>query len=669
MFLHIAEFIFTVGLTLGVGSSTFALIFFIRALQDGVIDASEKRFMHTVYTVLRIGMVLIFVGLIGSAFLDTISLQLGLQLALLSIITINAILMTKRIMSMRFGPILAGGSWYSLFLVTQTSIASLGVVVSGVAYILFLIAFYNIFEYLKQRFIPAKGSFAGEVFTDQKTRDAYATDASAFKLMPQAVYAPKHVADIQALIQMCRENRKSGGTASLTVRAGGTDMSGGPLTTGWIVDLTTHMNRIEIDPVKQTATVEMGAYFRDIEAAAKQHGLMFAPYPSSRLMCGIGGMIGNNASGEKSLRHGATSDNVLALDVVFADGSVRHIAPKSLKDATSPDESVLIDLYRTHGAALKKATGNVKKAASGYRLEKVVQKQTLNAVPLFVGAQGTLGIVTSAVLKLVPIPAHTDLLLISATELGQLSDIVKMVSLHNPEALETFDINTYKKAQEHLAEHARAILPHIDGEAQLFILAQFSESTPKETQKQAMACSAALKERGYVVAHVTDAKIVDAAWQVRRNSFTLMRDHNPEGWHAVPCIEDVIVPLSALGVFIGKLQDILKKRRIQYGFHGHIGDGSFRIIPIFNFATKTLEKDIHGLMTDVFALVKKVKGNLSADHSDGIIRTPYLKEFYGESLYGVFETIKHTYDPENIMNPGKKVGGSVEALNKSLNRG
>lgn len=669
MLLHIVDFIFTVGLTLGVGSSTFALIFFIRALQDGVIDASEKRFMHSVYAVLRIGMVLSLIGLIGHALYSVYSLQLGLQLTLLVVITTNAVLMTKRLMPMRYGPVLAGGSWYSLFIVTQTDIASLGLGFALIGYIVFLAIFFNVLEYLKRRFIPAKGGFTGEVMTDQKTREQYATDASAFKRIPQAIYYPKHIDDVRALISMCRENRKGGGNASLTVRAGGTDMSGGPLTTGWIVDLTKHINHLEIDPVAKTATVEMGAYFRDIETAAQAHGLMFAPYPSSHLLCGIGGMIGNNASGEKSLRHGATSDNVLELEIILADGSVRRIVPKQLKDATLPDEKVLIDLYHQFGTALKKATGSVKKAASGYRLEKTVQKNTLNAVPLFVGAQGTLGIVTKAVLKLVPIPKHTDLLLVSATKLTDLSHIVKTVFEHNPEALETFDINTYKKAQEHLSEHARAILPFIDGEAQLFILAQFSEDTAEATKTQASACMSVLTEKGYCVHHITDSRVVDSAWQVRRNSFTLMRDYNPAGQRAVPCIEDVIVPLSALGTFIGKLQQILAKRRISYGFHGHIGDGSFRIIPVFNFASKTLEKDIEGLMLDVFLLVKKLKGNISADHSDGIIRSPYLKEFYGEELYGAFEEIKKLYDPENIMNPEKKVGTSIEVLNQSLNRG
>lgn len=671
------DFVYALGLTLAAGSSTFALIFFIRALQDGVIDASEKRLMHTVYFVLRIGMFTILAALIGYTVFGAFSPALWLKWALLGIITLNAFLMTKRIMPMHYGPIVAGGSWYSLFFVSQTPIASLGYLVCAIAYILFLILFYTVYEYLKRRFIPAHGTFSGEVRTDTQTREVYATDASAFKRVPQAIYYPKSVTDIQNLVAMVHENRKKGGTASLTVRAGGTDMSGGPLSSSWVVDLTKHLTAISIDPVAQTATVETGAYFRDIEEAARLHGLMFAPYPSSHLLCGIGGMLGNNASGEKSIRFGPTSNNVLSLEAVLADGSLFSAAPKPIEAATSRIEQGVAALYTRFGAALKKATGNVTKAASGYRLEKVIDKKTFNAVPLFVGAQGTLGIITKATLKLVPIPEHRELILISAKTLLALPEIMKTVLAYNPEAVETFDINTFKKAQEHLPEHARAILPFIDASAHLFILAEFSEKTKKITEKQADACMEALEKKDCFTCHaheawrvhrIHDPRIIDSAWQIRRNSFTLMRDHNADGFRAVPCIEDVIVPVTALGAFIEGLAKILKKRKIAYGFHGHIGDGSFRVIPVFDFRSKTLEKDIAGLMEDVFRLVKKLKGNISADHSDGIIRTPYLQEFYGEKLYGAFVEIKKLFDPENIMNPNKKVGGTVELLNASLNK-
>ncbi|MBP7805127.1 MAG: FAD-binding oxidoreductase [Candidatus Pacebacteria bacterium] len=664
MFEIIVDIIYTLGLTLGVGSSTFALIFYIRALEDGVVDPSEKRFMHTVYIVLRIGMVLIGIGLVG--LLSTKSATLILQWILLIIITINAVLMAYRYMPMKYGPVIAGGSWYSLFLVSKTPIANFNAYWLLVCYASFLIFVYVVFQYLKSKFTIVKGTYGGDVVSDSTTLEQYSTDASSFKLLPQAVYYPKNVNDIVELTKMCKESRKTNPRASLTLRAGGTCMSGGPLNTGWIVDMTKHMNHISIDAKNMTATVEMGAYFRDIEDEAQKHGLMFAAYPSSHRICGIGGMLGNNASGEKSLRCGATSDNVLELEVVLADGTVERIAPKQISELTTDREKQLYAFYEKYGTKMRKATGSVKKSASGYRFEKLVHDTVFSAVPLFVGAQGTLGIITKATLKLTPIPKYTELLLIPASSLKDIPTTIDIIHHHNPEGLETFDRNTFAKAKEHLSEAVKRVEPYIQPKSHLVILAQFSERTEKATKDQANKCLETLIKRGFHAVHVTQKEDVQAVWEVRRNSFLLMRDYNETGRRAVPCIEDVIVPLPELGTFIIELREILKKRALNYGYHGHIGDGSLRVIPIFDFTKPTVGNEITELMNEVFALVKRLKGNISADHSDGIIRSPFLKDFYGEELYGVFAEIKRLYDPDNIMNPNKKLGGSIGFLNICL---
>lgn len=662
----LTEIIFSLGLTLGVGSSTFALIFFIRALEDGVVDPTERKFLGTVFVVLRIGMALLFLGLLLSLMLPA-ALPLPLWL-LLGVITVNAVLMDRHIMPMQYGPVLAGGSWYSLFFVSRTPLGELSLLILIPLYVAFLLVFYGVFTYLKKKFTHPKVTPRVEGVTDPAILAKYSTDASCFSLTPGMVYYPKNVADVVLLTEMCAKAQEKDPQASLTVRAGGTCMSGGPLNTGWIIDMTKYMNGIVIDPVNRTATVEMGAYFRDIEDEAAKHGLMFAPYPSSRRICGIGGMIGNNASGEKSLRLGATSDNVQELEVVLADGTVERVLPKPQSELTSPREKALLALAMKHGSALRRATGEVKKAASGYRIEKIVEGDTFSLIPLFVGAQGTLGIVTKAVLTLTPIPKYTELILISAPSLKDISKSIETIGRFNPEGLETFDWHTFKKAEEHLSDSAKLIAPYINPASHLIILAQFSERTKKATMEQAARCQSALIEAGFSALQVTNPLHVEAAWNIRRNSFLLMRDHNPEGMKAVPCIEDVIVPLPALGTFITSLRTILKKRKIAYGYHGHIGDGSLRIIPVFDFRNPNVHDEIIGLMNDVFALVKKHKGNMSADHSDGIIRSPFLKEFYGDELYATFGEVKYLFDPKNIMNPNKKIGVTLEYLKSAIGK-
>jgi FAD/FMN-containing dehydrogenase len=509
-------------------------------------------------------------------------------------------------------------------------------------------------------------NYTGEYEEAQAVLDEHARDASVFSVCPRGVFYPKNVGDIVAVVNTIAKQKPYDASLCVSVRAGGTCMTGGSLCDGYVLNLTRHMNTIRVDRESRTATVEMGAYFRDIESQAREYGLMFASYPSSRGLCGIGGMIGNNASGEKSLRYGATSENVLELEVVLADGTVTRITPKDVSAVSEAKEVELLDLYRTYGSMLKSAVGDVTKASSGYRLDKVVQGTTFSAIPMFVGAQGTLGIVTKAVLKLVPLPEHLSLLVVSAESMRDIPSIIEIINAHNPEGLETFDRNTWKQAKAHLSSSAEQVEPYLVPDAHLYLLAQFSEDTQNATRAQSEMCRQKLIGAGYAVRAVTNHSHAEALWDVRRNSYLLMRDYNEDGHKAVPCIEDAILPLHALGTFIEELREILKRHAVHYGYHGHIGDGSLRVIPVFDFTQPNVGERITALMEETFALVKRLKGNISADHSDGIIRTPFLREFYGEELYHVFEEIKHIYDPLGILNPQKKTKGTVTHLNVCL---
>jgi FAD/FMN-containing dehydrogenase len=479
-----------------------------------------------------------------------------------------------------------------------------------------------------------------EYTQDEKIITEHSTDASVFKVRPKGIFYPKNVAEVVEVVKKVADEK-----SSVSVRAGGTCMTGGSLTEEYVLNMTKYMNKVEIDPIKKTATVETGTYFRDIEEAAKKHGLMFAPYPSSHLIAGIGGMIGNNASGEKSMRYGATIDNVLSLEVVLSSGEIIQTKPKKVE--TSLEKS-LFDLYNMHAEHLRHAQGQVKKVASGYRLDRIVNGDKIDLTSLFVGTQGTLGIITKAVLKLVPIPKNTVLYLIPINSIKELPHILKTVLDHNPESVETFDVHTFERARLHMKDMAVHIEKFFSKETTAIILAQFDA------------------EVDIGVAKVTDPVVVDAAWKIRRSSYSLVRDNNEPGKRAVPCVEDVIVPVERFDAFVEGLVHCIQKYNIQYAFHGHIADGALRIIPIFDFNNAGVVDTIIAFTHDVIALVKNLGGNMSSDHSDGIIRTPFLKEFYGPRLYNVFEEIKHIFDPQTIFNPYKKVGGTEAHIRKYI---
>jgi FAD/FMN-containing dehydrogenase len=545
-----------------------------------------------------------------------------------------------------------------------------------------------------------------EKTTDPLARVEHSRDASAFEMIPEEVFYPKSVAEIQTLLRKCNEEK-----TNITIRAGGTCMSGGSLTIGKIMNMTKYMHAIS-EISDGVITVEMGAMFRDIEHAADPHNLMFAPYTSSKDICGIGGMIGNNASGEKSIRFGATIDNTLGLEVVLADGTL--IRTGTMENTGEPLSGLLraaelkrqlIGIHKEVNAELIQTMGSVPKRASGYRLDRIPLSESHDAkidlTPIFIGAQGTLGIVTRAMLRLTPKPVYSRMLIISIDTINELPFILETVMKFHPECVETFDINTFNRAKilmPHETELCQSFFSKNSGgdaaktatDPTLIVLAQFSEDTwpapgehldakepetaEQRTDRFARECEEALCAHPVPVrvSYIEDRAIQDAAWKIRHVSYGVMRDYNQPGQHAVPCIEDIVVPIHRFDELVPGLVKLLQKYNLGYGFHGHIGDGALRIIPVFDFEEKNTDgtlavaDKIIGLSRDVFLLVKTLGGNMSADHSDGIIRSPFLREFYGEKVFAAFCKVKALFDPNDILNNKKKTGGTEDAIREYL---
>lgn len=551
--------------------------------------------------------------------------------------------------------------------------------------------------------------------TENKTILEHSRDVSIFQIMPEMVFFPKNIVDIQKVLEIVQKeiSENPDQKISISVRAGGTCMSGGSLCPNIIINMTRYMKDVVVDPIQRIAFVDMGAMLKDIASEAEKHDLLFGAYPSSRDICGIGGVIGNNASGEKSVRLGATLDNVVGLEVLLADGTI--IRTGALENTGEPLKGLLAvtgfkkeisNLYEKLGGDLFDAVGDVHKSASGYRLERIynagnTQYQTLkdsgfetatitqdqldtlrernekdeagkgiDLTPLFVGAQGTLGIVTKAMVALKPIPKHTRLLVVSVDSFGELPFILETIMKFNPEGVETFDINTFNKAKNFLKEETEICQQFFDENTTLVVLAQFSEDNQEETDSLAKKAQKQIETHPVKVSYIITPKVQDSIWKIRRSSFVAVRDYNLPGKHAVPCIEDIIVPIKNFDKLIPGLQQLISKYNIEYGFHGHIGDGSLRIVPVFDFAQPgdTTANTIIDFTREAIALVKSLKGNMSADHSDGIIRTPFLREFYGEKVFEAFVKIKLLFDANGILNRGKKIGGTEDMIRKYIVR-
>ena len=512
------------------------------------------------------------------------------------------------------------------------------------------------------------GLLRGEVLADKATKEKYSQDASIFQVMPQAVVYPQDLQDLQVLVKFVKDKKDEGREISLTPRNSGSCMSGGSLNEHIIVDMSRHFSGLSDIDSKDQIAVGSGTLFRHIEAQAAEKDLMFGAYTSSKDFCGIGGMLGNNASGEKSIRFGATTDNTDTVHVVLADGNEYTFGPLNRAQLESKCEQTDHEgyVYRTirglleeNQDLLERARPKVRKNAAGYDLWRIWddKRRIFNLAHLFVGSQGTLGITTGAKLQLVPKPKYTQMIVIGIDNLSRLSEGVQTALNHNPEGMEVYDKHTYNLAKIYIPDDA-ANTAWADGK-QMILLTQFSEVTQARTEQVAKTVVSELKKKGMSVKYVTNEAEQESHWNIRRASFRLLKEHAHGKQRACPFLEDTIVSITHFGEFVAALEAILSDYDLTYTYHGHIGDGNLRLVPLIDVEDENAIHLIADLSKRIYDLVIAFDGSISVDHNDGLAKSPYLESMYGTDVINLFKKVKQTLDPLGIFNPHKKTDASL----------
>lgn len=541
----------------------------------------------------------------------------------------------------------------------------------------------------------------GDVVDDATTLSQMSRDTSLFSRRPKVVVYPKDAGDVANLVKEATKMKAEGKNVSVTARAAGTDMSGGPLTDSIVAVFTKYMNRVH--EVKQTANggyavTEPGVYYRDFEKETLAHGdLMLQSYPASRELAAMGGIVNNNSGGERTLEFGKTEDYVESIDVVLSDGSqvtfgelspVELEAKKQLQTLEGAIYREMDDLLTEHAAKIANAKPKVSKNSAGYALWDVKDsaKKTFNLAKLICGAQGTLALMTTAKLRLVKDQGSRSMLVafLKESDMPKLPQIVHAVLPHNPESFESFDNHTLSLAVRFLPSllmqmgFVRAVrlglsfLPEAGqvltgGAPYLILMAEFSEDTHEKALAAAEAARASLAPFALTTRVLKDEHSSEKYWVVRRESFALLRKHS-KGLYATPFIDDFVVPVDSYPQFLPELNILLEKykQHFIYTVAGHIGNGNFHIIPLMDLSKPEVRDVVLELAPKVYDLVHAYHGTTTGEHNDGIIRTPYLKEFFGDEIYRLFEKTKAIFDPHAIFNPGKKVGGTFEDIKKYM---
>ena len=534
-----------------------------------------------------------------------------------------------------------------------------------------------------------RGVIKGEVQRDDKTLEKYSTDASLFKIRPSVVVFPKDVEDIKALVKFVAKNKKDNPNLSLTPRSGGTDMTGGPLTESIVVDVNRHLNQFK-ELGDDYAIAEPGMYYRHFEKETLKKGLIMPSYPASREICTIGGMTANNSGGEKTLTYGKTEDYVREVKMVLRDGE--EYTFKSLTkgelDEKMKLKTVEGEVYRKLFAILdnnydliKNAKPKVSKNSAGYFLWNVWdrEKQIFDIPKVIVGSQGTFGIITEVTFALIKPKSHSTLLVIFLKDFKDLGEVIGRVLKHGPESFESYDDHTLKIALRFLPDMIKLMgakslislglqfLPEFwmvvtGGVPKLFLEAEFTGDSEEEIYKKAYAAQKDLEDLG-LKTRVTKGRTQEKSdkeeqkyWTVRRESFNLLR-HHVQGRRTAPFIDDIVVRPEKLSEFLPRLNELMGEYdSLVYTIAGHVGNGNFHIIPLMKMGDPRSSKIISELSKKVYDLVIEFEGSITAEHNDGLIRSPFLKQMYGEEVYKLFEETKAAFDPQNIFNPGKKVG-------------
>jgi FAD/FMN-containing dehydrogenase len=491
----------------------------------------------------------------------------------------------------------------------------------------------------------------GEILDDSASLATYSKDASIFNIEPQIIVCPKDNADLTALIKYVAEHPEY----SLTPRAAGTDMSGAAIGDSIILDMTKHFNRI-LEVGSDSARVQPGVFYRDFEIETLKKGLILPSFTSSKDICTVGGMVANNAAGERTLKYGQTEKYVKSLKVMFADGNEYIVEPLTHEQLRKKIEqrdfegkiySKIFEMVEQNRTIIQKAKPITHKNSTGYMLWSVWDGKTFDLTKLIVGSQGTLGIITEIEFELVKNNPHTSLLVIPLNSVDKVDAIVNEVLKFAPMAFECYDDQTVRYALKFLSElqtHFRfnstlevqmQFLPErlqsmFGGLPKLNLLAQFDGVTEQEAVDKAKKAQTALSPFNLNTKIFPTDKSSEKYWVTRHESFNMLRHHSTN-MRSAPFIDDIIVRPERLPEFLPKLNEVIGKyekelgpKRVIYTVAGHIGDGNFHIIPLIDIKDEGVRAAIPQIAREVFELVLSFNGSIAAEHNDGLVRGPFL---------------------------------------------
>lgn len=520
-----------------------------------------------------------------------------------------------------------------------------------------------------------KNVVSGEVLNDEKTLEHYSSDGSIFSIKPWAVVLPRGREDIRELILWLAKKKKE--TAdnhfSLVCRGKGTDQAGGPLGEGVIVRFPSHLDKI-LEVSNGLARVEPGVIFTALNNELAKIGQTLPPYPASTDFSTLGGAVANAGGGEKSAKYGTIRDYVAGLKVFLSSGDEIETKPltagelaakKSQNNFEGEIYRRLDDLIEKNRSLIGNARPDVTKNASGYALWEVKKNDLFDLGQLIIGSQGTLAVITEIIFRAVARPENTGLILGYFDSLASLSGAIEQILPLKPSAVEMVDHHLLEIVQRESPETLAGLMP--DKFPGYVLMVEF-DGLVNEVRESVAAAEPMVKSLSYQTSVAYTEADQERLWRLRRSAAAVVTEKLSGPKKAIPFVEDSTVHPRHLAKYLGELEAIARKHKVEVAVWGHAADGDLHFQPLIDLSNDEDRAKIFDIANDVFNKVKEYKGTASGEHNDGLMRPPFLDITFGREMVDLFFEVKEIFDPLGIFNPYKKVNRDLGLLKKYLRR-
>lgn len=521
--------------------------------------------------------------------------------------------------------------------------------------------------------------FEGDIYTGESMRALYATDASAYRELPLAVLRPVNKQDILNIIRFAGQQR-----VPLIPRGAGTSLAGQVVGNGIIMDISRYMNKIlELNKDEKWVRVEPGVVLDELNQALEPYGLFFGPETSTSNRCNLGGMVGNNSCGSHSLIYGSTRDHLIELETILSNGTEVIFGDLTKKEYQKKLKTPGLEgnIYRSIHEILSDQENrkaiiegfphpDIHRRNTGYALDYLLNTDpfTENGVPfnmcrLLAGSEGTLAVTTAMKLNLVELPPPVKgLVCVHLEKLEQAFEANLVALRHHPGAIEMMDRTVLDLTKDNITQRRNRFF--IQGNPEALLLVEFARHSEQEINDVSKALEKDLRNAGYGYHFpVLTGADVNRVWELRKAGLGVLSNMKGDA-KPVPVIEDTAVRPDDLPDYMADIRDLLEKHGKSCVYYAHIGTGELHLRPVLNLKDPKDVELFHTLGEGVARLVKKYRGSLSGEHGDGRLRGEFIPLVYGDKIYNLFRKVKSTWDPENILNPGKIT--DTPRMNESL---